>query len=354
MRSSPARLTLPGLIDVHVHLRDPGQTHKEDFFSGTSAALAGGFTTVVDMPNNQTPVTSVDRLKHKIELAKQKAVADIGFHFGSLGDNLDQFEEAARLSVGLKLYLNQTTGGYLLNVAHLKKIYQAWPADKVVLLHAEEDVIDIAIESIRDSRRPIHICHLPSREILEKVIAAKQAGYPVTCGVCPHHLFLNQKDEARLGVYGKMLPSLKSPADQDYLWQHMDDIDIIESDHAPHTHQEKQAGAFGVPGLETTLPLLLSAIEQGKFTRQQLIEKCFQAPARLFNLPADDNTRVEVTLEQREISNQELKTKCGWSPFAGRHVTGKVSKVILRGQTVFENGQVLAGPGSGRIIGDNS
>lgn len=192
-------IRLPGLIDAHVHLRDPGQTHKEDFTTGTSAAIAGGFTTVLDMPNNAEPITTVERLKQKIETAKTKTVGTIGFHYGSMGDNLDSFAEAAQYAVGLKLYLNRTTGGYLLDAKHLKKIYSAWPSEKVILLHAEEDVIDIAIESMKDLKRPIHVCHMPSREILEKIIEAKKAGLPVTCGVCPHHLFLTDKDVDTIG-----------------------------------------------------------------------------------------------------------------------------------------------------------
>jgi dihydroorotase-like cyclic amidohydrolase len=344
-------LTLPGLIDIHVHLRDPGQTHKEDFTTGTSAALAGGFTMVVDMPNNATPITTLETLTEKLQLASEKTVSDIGFHYGSLGDNLDTFEEAAKHAIGLKLYLNNTTGGYLLDVQHLKDIYAAWPKEKVVLLHVEEDVIDIAIESMKDLDRPVHVCHMPSKEILSKIIDAKKRGLPITCGVCPHHLFLTTEDRERLGVYGDMLPSLKTREDQEYLWEHLDDIDIFESDHAPHTHEEKQAGAHGVPGLETTLPLLLTAMKQGKITLEQIIDRCHTAPARIFNLPASDDTHVEVEMSEYEIKNEDLKTKCGWSPFAGQKVYGKVTKVVLRGETVLENGQILAQPGSGKVIG---
>ena len=345
-------IRLPGLIDIHVHLRDPGQTDKEDFTTGTSAALAGGFTTVVDMPNNAQPVTTIERLKEKQQIVHRKVVSDIGFHYGSLGDNLETFEEASRHAIGLKLYLNKTTGNYLLDAKHLRKIYAAWPQDSVVLLHVEEDLIDVAIESIKDIDRPIHICHMPSREILSKIIEAKRAGLPVTCGVCPHHLFLNQENAKELGAYGDMLPSLKSRADQEYLWEHLDDIDIFESDHAPHTHAQKQTGAHGVPGLETTLPLLLTAERQGKISREQIIDKCFTKPAQIFNLPTDETTYIEINLDEYEIKNEDLHTKCGWSPFAGWRVNGKVTRVFLHGQLVFEDGKVLAAPGSGRILGE--
>lgn len=349
-KTDDTTIRLPGLIDIHVHLRDPGQTDKEDFTTGTSASLAGGFTTVVDMPNNTQPITTIERLEEKRAIASKKAVSTIGFHYGSMGDNLDSFEEAAKHVIGLKLYLNTTTGGYLLDVKHLREIYAAWPATSVVLLHVEEDVIDIAIESLQGLNRPVHVCHMPSKAILEKIIAAKRAGLPVTCGVCPHHLFLTNNDLDRLGVYGDMLPSLKTKADQDYLWEHLDDIDIFESDHAPHTDSEKQAGAHGIPGLETTLPLLLTAEKEGRITREQIIDKCFTAPARIFNIPTDDDTYIEVDLNEYIIENDELFTKCGWSPFAGQTVNGKVKRVYIRGELVFENGKVLAKPGSGRVL----
>ncbi len=344
-------LTLPGLIDVHVHLRDPGQTDKEDFTTGTSAALAGGFTCVGDMPNNAEPTTTTARLNEKISLATKKAVGDIGFHYGSLGDNLDTFEEAAKHSIGLKLYLNNTTGGYLLNPAKLKEIYAAWPKEQVVLLHVEEDVIDIAIESMEDLQRPIHVCHMPSKEILEKIIAAKRRGLPITCGVCPHHLFMTEEDHQTLGVWADMLPSLKTKDDQQYLWDHLDDIDIFESDHAPHTREEKQAGAHGVPGLETTLPLLLTAMKAGKITLEQIIDKCHTKPAEIFGIPTDDSTYVEVSMEPYTIDESTLHTKCGWSPWNGQEMAGQVTKVVLRGETVFENGEILARPGSSRVLG---
>lgn len=347
----PEVMILPGLIDVHVHLRDPGQTEKEDFTTGTMAALAGGFTTVCDMPNNAEPIFSAELLANKRQLAAQKTIADIGFHYGSLGDNIDTFEEAAKHSIGLKLYLNNTTGGYTLDVEHLKEIYAAWPKEQVVLLHTEEDTIDVAIASLDGLKRPVHVCHMPSKEVLQKIIAAKAKGIPVTCGVTPHHLFLNETDRETLGVYGQMKPPLKTKEDQAFLWAHLDDIDIFESDHAPHTRQQKEEGAFGVPNLETTLPLLLKARQEGKITLEQIIDKCYTTPAKLFNLPTDESTHVEVTMQPYTIKNEDLLTRCGWSPFDGWEVPGKVTKVVLRGETVFENGQVLAAPGSGNVLG---
>jgi dihydroorotase-like cyclic amidohydrolase len=147
-----------------------------------------------------------------------------------------------------------------------------------------------------------------------------------------------------------MLPSLKPQADVDYLWEHLDDIDIFESDHAPHTHEEKKEGANGVPGLETTLPLLLKAEAEGKITLEQIIEKCHTRPAQIFGIQTDETTYVEVDQTPYVIKNSELKTKCGWSPFDGWEVPARVSKVVIRGETVYENGEVVARPGSSLVI----
>ncbi len=331
-------IKLPGLVDVHVHLRDPGQTDKEDFSTGTKAAVAGGFSMVLDMPNNAEPITSVERLKAKIELARGNVYCDIGFHYGTLGDNLESFAEAAEYAVGLKVYLNNTTGGYKLDVSRLRDIYEAWPAHRPVLLHTEEDTIATAMESLKGLKRHVHICHMPSRAVLDEVVKMKRAGYPVTCGVTPHHLFLTENDVPRLGVYGMMKPPLKSQADVDYLWEHLDDIDLIESDHAPHTHADKAAGAFGVPGLETTLPLLLQAERDGKISRSQIIDKLHTVPAKLFNLDISDDTYVELEPVEYEIDDKNLQTKCGWTPYTGLMGYGKLKTSVLRGSTLYEDG----------------
>jgi carbamoyl-phosphate synthase/aspartate carbamoyltransferase/dihydroorotase len=147
-----------------------------------------------------------------------------------------------------------------------------------------------------------------------------------------------------------MLPSLKTQEDQDYLWNHLDDIDIFESDHAPHTHEEKQAGAHGVPGLETTLGLLLRAEKEGKITREQIIDKCFTRPSQIFGLPTSDDTYIEVLFEDYVLENESLHTKVKWSPFAGHTLTGKVVATYINGTKVFENGTILVNPGSGTVI----
>lgn len=350
-------IKLPGLIDIHVHLRDPGQTYKEDFFTGTSAALAGGFTTILDMPNNKIPITSIKELKEKQKIAGEKIVCDVGFYFGSLGENLKDFKTVQNQVFGLKIYLNQTTGNYIVDEKVFKRICEVWPKKIPILLHAEADVIEQMIEIAGQASQRIHICHISSKKEFQTIINAKKKSYKVTCGVTPHNLFLTVTDEKKLGSFGMMKPSLKTKKDVDFIWKNLKYIDVIESDHAPHTIEEKNhppAGGkplFGVPGLETTLPLLLTAVSEKKLTLDRLIELCFDNPKKIFKIPTDKNTWIEIDeKEEYIIDNKNLKTKCGWSPFHGWKVRGKVKRVFIRGKKVFEDGKLLVKPGSGKII----
>jgi carbamoyl-phosphate synthase/aspartate carbamoyltransferase/dihydroorotase len=157
----------------------------------------------------------------------------------------------------------------------------------------------------------------------------------------------------RLGGFGLMKPSLKTQKDQDFLWGHLDYIDVVESDHAPHTRKEKLADppAFGVPGLETTLPLLLTSVSQGKLTLEKIIELCSTNPAKLLSLSIDKETKLEVDMdEELTIEGANLKTKCKWTPFEGMKVKGKVKNVFIRGKKVFSDDTILARAGSGRVI----
>lgn len=347
---------MPGLIDVHVHFRTPGQTHKEDFTTGTSAALAGGFTTVLDMPNNTVPITTKKLLDEKVKLAKEQAVGDIGFYFGSQGGNLDQFEGVSRDVFGIKLYLNETTGNFLIDSKTLSQIFRAWPKEAgPILAHAEDDAVGEVIKNVQETGKAAHFCHISLRTDLEQIMAAKQKGLPVTCGVTPHHLFLTQKDAKKLGAYGKMKPYLKPIEDVAFLWNHLDQIDVIESDHAPHTTDEKDVEnpPFGVPGLETTLSLLLTAAHEGKLTLGDIVRLCHDNPKKIFKIPTQDSSVTIDPEEEYVIKNEDLFTKCSWSPFEGRTMHGRVKKVTLRGNVVFENGKILAKPGSGRVIQPN-
>ena len=361
-----SKIILPGLIDPHVHLRDPGQTHKEDFYTGTCAALAGGFTTILDMPNNKLPIISSDELNEKIKIAKEKIVCDVGFHFGSMGDNLNEFPKVINKVTGLKLYLSLTTGGFIIDKNKLEQVFKTWQKISItpsldsagvlkqpILVHAEDKMLDVVIKLVKKFRNRVHICHISTTEDLQQVIKAKRKGLKITCGVTPHHLFLTEKNVKRLGPFGKMKPPLQSKKDQDFLWKNLKFIDVVESDHAPHTIEEKRGEAtpFGVPGLETTLPLLLTAVSEKRLNIKDIIRLCYTNPAKIFNIKTDLKTKIIVDLNSPFIiHNSSLFTKCGWSPFEGMKVKGKVTRVFIRGKKVFENGKILAKKGSGKII----
>lgn len=346
-------IKLPGLIDIHVHLRDPEQTEKEDFYTGTSAALAGGFTTIVDMPNNKTPITTDERLNNKVSIAEKQIVSNIGFYFGSLADNLDEFEKVKDKVLGLKLYLNETTGNFLINRSSLEKIFTAWPSQQPILLHAEDDAVAAVIEIVRKTKKQAHFCHISTSSDLIQIMNAKEEGLPISCGVTPHHLFLKAKDVEKLGPLGRMKPPLRIDSEVQFLWDHLDSIDVIESDHAPHTLAEKKSDKppYGVPGLETTLPLLLTKVAKGKLKIDDIIRLLCLNPMKILHLQNDEQTYIEVDLdEEYEIKNENLFTKCKWTPFDGWKVQGRVKKVIVSGKTVFENGNLIAKPASAHVV----
>ena len=349
-------IELPGLIDMHVHLRDPWQLQKEDFYTGTSAALAGGFTTVFDMPNNEKHIISEELLDRKITSAKSKIVCDLGFYFSALSSQtIAEFEKVKEKAAGLKLFITTTTNMDNLRALNDKKelvrVFDAWRVDKPILLHAEDDAVELGLYAARQTKRRTHFCHISSRQELEPILKAKAEGLPVTCGVTPHHLFLTIKDKEKLGRLGVVKPNLKPKSDQDFLWENLDAIDAVESDHAPHTKEEKLAKpTIGIPGVETLLPLMLTAEQKGRITTKMLIDKLYTKPAEILGIKPDKNTKIEVEMSEYQINEKDLKTKCAWSPYDGWKVIGKVKKVYLRGNLVFENGKILAEPGSGKII----
>ena len=357
-----SKLILPGLIDPHVHLRDPGQTNKEDFYTGTCAALAGGFTTIIDMPNNRVPITTRRRLEEKIKIAKEKIVCDVGFYFGSMGDNANEFPKIINKVLGLKLYLSHTTGNFLVDQKKLELIFTDWTTalhstkdlkQKPILVHAEDEMLGIVIKLAKKLGNKVHICHISTAQDLKQIIKAKEDGLRITCGVTPHHLFLTDQDVKRLGSFGKMKPLLQSKKDQEFLWKNLKFIDVVESDHAPHTIEEKRGdpAPFGVPGLETTLPLLLTAVSEKRLKMEDIIRLCHTNPAKIFNIKTDKQTYIEVDLNSEFlILNSELHTKCAWTPFAEMKVKGKVERVFIRGKRVFENNKILAKKGCGKVI----
>lgn len=349
-------LKLPGLVDTHVHLREPGWEYKEDFTTGTKAAIAGGYTQVLDMPNNPTPIISKAALENKIKLAKGRIYADLGFHFGGSPDAIKEFKKVYKKTFGLKVYMNHTTGPLLVeNQNDLEKIFSSWPKEKVIMVHAEGDTLKKAILLAKQFKRRLHVCHVSLKMQVDLIRKAKKEKVKISCEVGCHHLFLTDEDVKRLKNYGMMRPPLATKKDQKALWKGINDgtIDTIASDHAPHTKQEKEDKTKvvnGVPGLETSLPLLLTALSKGKLSKEKLIALTSKNPRKIFNLPKQENTWVEIDLDKSYvIKAKSLYTKCGWTPFEEMKVKGAIKRVILRGQVVFENGKILE-KAKGKVI----
>src|SRR5688572_11213362 len=357
-------LKLPGLIDPHVHLREPGATHKEDWDSGTCAALAGGFTMVLAMPNTQPPIFDAETLDVALGAAHQKARCDYAQYLGAGPHNADIVPALAHKAAGLKMYLDSTYGELRLDDMTLwKPHFENYPTEYPIVVHAESRSMAAAILFSAMYDRPVHIAHISLKEEVLLIKAAKERGIKVTCEVCPHHLFLTQPslpgrgqgegESPRIAGRSEVRPRLATQKDVDALWENLDVIDCFATDHAPHTIQEKDSAnpPPGFPGLETALPLLLTAIDHRLLTLDDLIQKMYTNPRRVFNLPEQPETWIEVDEStEYEIKAENQFTRCGWNPFEGWKVKGKIRKVVLRGKTAFEDGKILVEKGYGRNV----
>ncbi len=331
-----------GFIDIHVHLREPGATQKEDFVTGSRAAVAGGFTFIVDMPNNPIPTVGIGRLKEKIALS-QKAICNIGFHYGTNGLNTNSFPAAWKNPrvFGLKLYCNHTTGEMLVeDLAILEKIFAAWKSDKPILVHAEGMQLAGNIALAHFYKRRLHVCHIAQTSEVMLIRQAKKKKIGITAGVTPHHLFLTAKHIKKLGTFALAKPAMNPDKHQQALWEALEDgmIDIIETDHAPHTKKEKQSDKppAGMPGLETAAGLLFDAVHRKKLKEKDIIRLLYDTPKKIFHIPNQKNTYIELDPQKEyRIGKDGYQTKCGWSAFDGFSACGKVETVVIRGKRVL-------------------
>jgi len=351
-------LKLPGLIDPHVHVREPGQTHKEDWDTATQAALAGGVTTILAMPNTKPPIFDAATLDLALKAAKQKARCDYGQYVGAGPDNANAVASLSGKAAGLKMYLDSTFGELRLDDMTLwQPHFVNFPKSAPIVLHAESRTMAAGILFAAIYDRPVHIAHISLKEEVLLIKAAKERGIKVTCEVCPHHLFLSKEDIPSISHghpgLGEVRPRLATKEDVEALWQNIDVIDCFATDHAPHTLAEKDSEnpPPGFPGLETILPLLLSAVSEGRLTINHILEKMFTNPRKIFHLPEQPETWSEVDENaEYEIKAENGFTRCGWTPFEGWKVKGRVMKVVLRGKTAFEDGKILVEQGYGRNI----
>jgi carbamoyl-phosphate synthase/aspartate carbamoyltransferase/dihydroorotase len=371
-----ARLVqIPAMLDPHTHLRDLDWSHKATFTTETTAAVAGGYWAVFDMPN--TPPATIDRpaLDRKLAALKAGAVCDWGVYFGaSQSDNTAEYAHIAGVC-GLKIFNNSTTGDLLIaDQAERSKHYAAWPflpsperrtpntarlgegpGVRIIAVHAEDETVLDILALVRQYHKPTHFVHISTAQEIAWLTAAKAEGLPISIGVCPHHLYLTEQDLRVLGPFGIMKPGLKTAADRDALWAALESgvVDVVESDHAPHTLAEKQSERppYGVPGLETTLPLMLTAVAAGRLTLDRVIELVATNPCRIWGLspPPETYTLVDLDAEYR-IDRAHLHSACGWSPFEGMRVRGRVLKTWIRGVKVWDGERLQVQPGFGHNL----
>jgi len=345
-------LKLPGLIDPHVHVREPGQTHKEDWDSVSQSALAGGVTMILAMPNTKPPIFDEATLHLALQAAQSKARCDYAQYLGAGPENAAEARRLAPRAAALKMYLDSTFGELRLNDMTLwLEHFQRWPGPGPIVTHSESRSMAAALAFSQMFDQPVHIAHVSLREEILLIRAAKERGVKVTCEVCPHHLFFHAQPNP--SGRQEVRPRLAAQTDVDALWQNLEVIDCFATDHAPHTLTEKDSPnpPPGFPGVETLLPLLLTAVDEGRLSLDDLIEKTCHAPRRIFHLPEQPETWVEVDENARyQLRAADLRSRSGWTPFEGWPVRGRVTRVVLRGQEAFREGKILAAPGSGRNV----
>lgn len=374
------KLLMPGVVDIHTHMRDFGERHKEDLTTGSKAALAGGVTTFVEMPNTKPPLVSTSTYRRRLALAARKSLVDFWAYFGLTHDNLD---ELAKLSPRVcKIYLDGTLGK-----VDYSTVEEALKRTSFLAVHAEDSATieqgmarakgagndftrycelrppEAEVRAVREVasiarrlKRRVHICHISTARALEHL------NEYTTCEVAPHHLLLTKKALSKLGSYAKTNPPLRSASDVAALWRALRDgrVSCIASDHAPHSLADKEGdvltAAAGIPGVETMLPLLLTMVNRGKLSLEELVALCCEAPAKLLGLAqkgaiatGKDADLVVVDLRREHaVSAEEFHSRAKYTPFQGWKLRGGVELIILRGEVAYQEEDFLVRPGYGR------
>lgn len=373
---------LPGVIDSQVHFREPGLEHKEDLESGSRAAVLGGVTAVFEMPNTNPNTDSADRVHDKLKRARHRMWCDHAFYVGATADNAEELAELERIpgTAGVKIFMGASTGSLLVDDDRaLARVLAS--GKRRVAIHAEDEGRmnarkDLRVEGdpsshpvwrddesamiatrrivalAREARRRIHVLHITTPAELEFLAGHKDIA---TCEVTPQHLTLAGEDAyPRLGTYAQMNPPIRSGAHRDGLWHWLNQgvPDVLGSDHAPHTIEEKAktypASPSGMPGVQTLVPLLLDHVANGRTTLQRFIELTSAGPQRIFGLvgkgriaPGYDADFTVVDLKKRwTVGKDWLASRCDWSPFDGMDLTGKAIGTFVRGHKVMWEDQL--------------
>lgn len=391
-------LILPGLVDVHVHLRDQLRSIDEDFYTGTSAAVAGGITTVLDMPNNDPVTMDVDSLRERKRIAKSSILTNVGF-FSAPPESLETMSKIVEEgAVAFKLYLQEQVGG--VNIDDDKQLTEAFTKASdlsvPIAVHAEERKLieeAVAFERKRGEKdvdaflrvhspeteakavkrilhllslnSQVHFCHISSEKSIAYIHEAKKAGLKVSCEVTPHHLLLSEKTLRQIGPVCLTNPPYRNFSIRDKLLSAVNsaEIDIIASDHAPHSITNKTASSIwnvkpGVPGLETTLPLLLTKVNEGQLTIGDIVRLMAEKPAEIFKLKGigflEEGYYANLTIvnmhQRSEVDPTNFYSKAKYSPFERWTLKGLPVRTFVNGCEVMKNGEIVSNPGVGKIL----
>lgn len=379
---------IPGVIDDQVHFRDPGLTHKGDIASESKAAIAGGVTSYMEMPNTKPQTTSIEALDAKFEVASQKSYANYSFYLGATNDNLAELRKIDKKNTcGVKIFMGSSTGNMLVDK---RKALEAIFAeiDMIITTHCEEEEIiqkniayykDLLGDDIPVKYHPLirsaeacyqssakaveladkygarlHILHLSTEREISLFDVKPLTEKKITGEVCVHHLWFSDEDYEKYGNRIKWNPAVKTKEDRDALLQGLlkGKLDVIATDHAPHLLEEKTGGclqaASGGPLVQHSLQMMLEMSKQGKISKEEVVNKMCHAPATLFRINKRGYIRegyfADLVLvnpnKDYTITQENILYKCKWSPLENETVSTSIEKTFLNGQIAFENGQV--------------
>ena len=359
------KIVLPGMVDAHVHFREPGLTYKEDFSTGSMSAAFGGVTTILDMPNNKPFIDTQKKFEYKSKLVKNKSYVDYGFHFGVSSENLEEIKKVN--AFGYKVYLSdreRITYEDMQKALSMVngKVFSVHPEDPDLAkginrpIEAETTAISKVLE-MNFYGNSVNFVHSTCMEAVDLVRASSKS---VTNMVDVPHLFLNSTHIEKIGAYAKMQPPLRSPQKVNELWENLDKIDSIGTDHAPHTIEEKEQefeiAPPGIPGVETALPLLMNAAYHNRISWEQIVKLYATKPAEIYKIKGKGSIEIGndadfvIVDRKREwtIKAEYLHSKCGWTPYENWTVRGFVEKVFLRGNPIVDQENLIGKKGLGR------
>jgi len=377
---------LPGLIDDQVHFREPGLTHKACIATEARAAVAGGVTTFFEMPNVSPPTLDMARLEEKREIARRDSVANYAFFLGASNDNMEAVKSADPTKIaGVKVFMGSSTGNMLVDEEKvLEQIFRHAPTpiathceDTPTILENEQAArakygkkvpfsqhplirsreacltsSTLAVELARKEDARLHVLHICTEEELDLFTPGDPR---ITAEACVHHMWFEESSYASLGSQIKCNPAIKKDSDRQAIRQAVADgrISVLATDHAPHTWEEKQGTYFsapsGLPLVQHTLLLMLEMVKQKDFSLETLVERACHAPARIFDVIDRGYLRegywADIVLvnpnEETVVDQNELFSKCGWSPFAGETFSHRIERTIVSGKTAYQKGQVV-------------